>query len=212
MAHSGIDASLFTPVAPRGWRGELLYVGRIDRRKGVETAVRCLNVLPEARLTLVGTGDPAYLGALDELADTHGVRERLTLRQAERAELPALYAAADAVLFPVLWQEPWGLVPLEAMAVGRPVIATGQGGSGEYLRATGRTASSTGLPTTTWRWPSAWCGYATSPSSAPASHRGDSRRRRGSARKGDIRVDGRRRAGGGGTSALDRDSTGVSPR
>jgi glycosyltransferase involved in cell wall biosynthesis len=51
-----------------------------------------------------------------------------------RAALPGLYAAADVVVFPVLWEEPWGLVPLEAMAMGRPVVATGQGGSGEYLR------------------------------------------------------------------------------
>jgi glycosyltransferase involved in cell wall biosynthesis len=43
-------------------------------------------------------------------------------------------AAADALVFPVRWREPWGLVPLEAMAVGRPVVATGRGGSGEYLR------------------------------------------------------------------------------
>jgi glycogen synthase len=34
----------------------------------------------------------------------------------------------------VVWEEPFGLVPLEAMSVGRPVIATGAGGSGEYLR------------------------------------------------------------------------------
>jgi glycosyltransferase involved in cell wall biosynthesis len=51
-----------------------------------------------------------------------------------RAELPDVYEAADVVLFPVRWEEPWGLVPLEAMALGRPVIATGRGGSGEYLR------------------------------------------------------------------------------
>jgi glycosyltransferase involved in cell wall biosynthesis len=38
------------------------------------------------------------------------------------------------VLFPVQWEEPWGLVPLEAMAVGRPVVASGTGGSAEYLR------------------------------------------------------------------------------
>ena len=37
-----------------------------------------------------------------------------------RGELPAAYAAADALLFPVRWEEPWGLVPLEAMAVGTP--------------------------------------------------------------------------------------------
>ncbi len=51
-----------------------------------------------------------------------------------REELPAAYAEADALLFPVRWEEPWGLVPLEAMAVGTPVVATGTGGSGEYLR------------------------------------------------------------------------------
>ena len=37
-------------------------------------------------------------------------------------------------MFPVRWNEPWGLVPIEAMARGRPVVATGRGGSGEYLR------------------------------------------------------------------------------
>ena len=45
-----------------------------------------------------------------------------------------LYREHDALLFPVRWDEPWGLVPLEAMASGCPVIATGRGGSGEYLR------------------------------------------------------------------------------
>jgi glycosyltransferase involved in cell wall biosynthesis len=48
-------------------------------------------------------------------------------------ELPGVYRAADAVVFPVQWDEPWGLVPLEAMAAGRPVLATGLGGSGDYL-------------------------------------------------------------------------------
>jgi glycogen synthase len=41
------------------------------------------------------------------------------------------------VAFPVEWSEPWGLVPLEAMAVGRPVVATGLGGSAEYLEHEG---------------------------------------------------------------------------
>src|SRR5581483_5286466 len=50
-----------------------------------------------------------------------------------RETLREHYARADALLFPVRWDEPWGLVPLEAMAVGTPVIASGRGGSGEYL-------------------------------------------------------------------------------
>ena len=44
------------------------------------------------------------------------------------------YDRSDAVLFPSRWAEPFGLVPLEAMARGVPVIATGTGGSVTYLR------------------------------------------------------------------------------
>jgi len=50
-----------------------------------------------------------------------------------RAPLPG-DTEADVVVFPVIWDEPWGLVPLEAMGMGRPVVATGRGGSAEYLR------------------------------------------------------------------------------
>jgi glycosyltransferase involved in cell wall biosynthesis len=62
------------------------------------------------------------------------VRDRVTLQCSPRELLVAVYAAADAVVFPVRWAEPWGLVPLEAMAVGRPVVATATGGAAEYLR------------------------------------------------------------------------------
>lgn len=48
-------------------------------------------------------------------------------------ELRTVYERCNAVLFPVRWSEPQGIVPLEAMALGRPVVATGMGGSGEYL-------------------------------------------------------------------------------
>jgi glycosyltransferase involved in cell wall biosynthesis len=48
--------------------------------------------------------------------------------------LPSLYAEADVVLFPIRWEEPWGLVPLEAMGVGRPLVATARGGAVTYLR------------------------------------------------------------------------------
>ena len=50
-----------------------------------------------------------------------------------RGELASVYAEHDVVLFPVRWNEPLGLVPLEAMSVGVPVIATGTGGSSEFL-------------------------------------------------------------------------------
>jgi glycogen synthase len=89
---------------------------------------------PDTSLRVVGWGDRAHLGALERLAERRGLAERVAFERAGRHELREVYAAADAVLFPVRWEEPWGLVPLEAMAVGRPVIASGRGGSGEYLR------------------------------------------------------------------------------
>jgi glycosyltransferase involved in cell wall biosynthesis len=134
VIHAGIDRGLFDERAEHGWDGRLLYVGRIDARKGIETAIRALAGLPEATLTVDGAGDGRELARLRGLAEALGLRDRVRFRRSARADLPGRYADADVVLFPVLWEEPWGLVPLEAMAVGTPVIATGIGGSREYLR------------------------------------------------------------------------------
>lgn len=113
VVHPGIEPALFpfSEAPPWGWR--LAYVGRVDPRKGVETARRAVAQLSEATLVVDGPGGDACTPP-DRVGEA--------------------YAAADAVLFPVEWPEPWGLVPLEAMSVGRPVVATGTGGSGEYLR------------------------------------------------------------------------------
>jgi glycosyltransferase involved in cell wall biosynthesis len=136
IAHSGIDPAYLDPRPERPWEWRMLYVGRVDERKGVSDAVAALEDLPgAASLTIVGGGDQRVSADLTRLAERLGVRPRvLALGMRSRGELPDIYAASDVVLFPVRWQEPWGLVPLEAMALGRLVIATGQGGSGEYLR------------------------------------------------------------------------------
>jgi glycogen(starch) synthase len=136
IAHLGVDPDFLDPRPAREWGWRLLYVGRIDERKGIRDAVAALARLPAmATLTVIGDGDRRELQRLQELAAELALTDRVLLSgMRSHAELPAAYEAADAVLFPVRWPEPWGIVPLEAMALGRPVVATGQGGSGEYLR------------------------------------------------------------------------------
>lgn len=131
----GVDDAFIDPRPPQPWGWRLLSVGRIDPRKGIATAIEALVALPEATLTVAGSGPESLLADLRALGEQLGVADRVRLVGAvERTDVPALYEAHDAVVFPVIWEEPWGLVPLEAMALGRPVVASGRGGSSEYLR------------------------------------------------------------------------------
>lgn len=136
VVYSGINEHEFPPTAPenRSWRWRLLVSGRIDERKGIHVAVRALTQLPpDTTLEINGSGDEAYAAHLRSLALECGVGERVRFESGTRASLRDRYAASDSVLFPVLWDEPFGLVPIEAMACGTPVIATGTGGSAEFL-------------------------------------------------------------------------------
>lgn len=138
VVYSGIDPADFplggrAPLA-RPWGGNLLYVGRIDRRKGIATAIEALALLDEAHtLDIVGSGDDQHLDELRALVDRCGLGSRVRFSSVERSRLAGRYRVADALLFPSEWTEPFGLVPVEAMACGTPVIATGVGGSGEFL-------------------------------------------------------------------------------
>jgi len=132
----GIDDRFLDPAPPSDWAWRLLYVGRVERQKGVDTAVAALAQLPpEASLTVIGNGHPALIEELRGLAAETGREAGVRFASSLAGDrLPAAYAGADVVVFPVRWQEPWGLVPLEAMGVGRPVVATATGGAREYLR------------------------------------------------------------------------------
>ncbi|WP_347059071.1 glycosyltransferase [Blastococcus sp. HT6-30] len=133
----GVDTSVFTPrgpVAPRGDRKRLLVLGRIVERKGQDDAVRALRAVPDAELVVVG-GPPAGELAADPevqrlraVAADAGVADRLVFTGAvARTDVPAWVRSAEVVLA-VPWYEPFGITPLEAMACGRPVVATAVGG------------------------------------------------------------------------------------
>jgi glycosyltransferase involved in cell wall biosynthesis len=85
-------------------------------------------------LDIVGHGATEYTTSLDHLVAELGLTDRARRRVEPRRRLAQLYRAADVCVFPSEWDEPFGLVPLEAMACGTPVVATGTGGSAEYLR------------------------------------------------------------------------------
>jgi glycosyltransferase involved in cell wall biosynthesis len=133
----GVDTAVFTPkgpVAPRTDRPRLLVLGRLVERKGQEDAVRALAAVPGAELVVVGgppadrlDGDP-FVGHLRAVAASLGVADRVCFTGAvARADVPAWIRSADVVLA-VPWYEPFGITPLEAMACGRPVVATAVGG------------------------------------------------------------------------------------
>ncbi|MGN6473303.1 MAG: glycosyltransferase family 4 protein, partial [Mycobacteriales bacterium] len=118
----------------RPWLGKLLAVGRIEPRKGFDTAIQALLEVPDATLRIIGPGVDQHVAALRALAGELGVADRLTIESAlPREEIAAAYAEADAFLFPSRWDEPFGMVPLEAMTQATPVIATRRGGSAEFL-------------------------------------------------------------------------------
>ena len=116
------------------WRWRLVYMGRVVPDKGVPTLIRALAHLPaEAELTVIGHGPASELEAMGALARQVGAEGRVQFTRVARPELAGRLSAADVLVFPSEWPEPFGLVPLEAMACGVPVVATGTGGSGEFL-------------------------------------------------------------------------------
>ena len=136
LVYSGIDRRLYrgpARTAPRPWRWQLLYVGRIDPRKGTRTLLEALALLPDATLVIDGRPSEPEREQLTRWVDELELGDRVRLQTSDRADLPSVYAAADVCVFPSEWTEPFGLVPLEAMASGTPVVATGVGGSAEFL-------------------------------------------------------------------------------
>lgn len=128
----GVDLDLFRPggpAAPRNGCPRVLSLGRMVARKGVDTVVRALRHVPEVELVIVGgSSEDDEVERLRRLAAGHGLSDRVhLLGSVGRDEVPALMRSAD-LLVTTPWYEPFGIVPLEAMACGVPVVASAVGG------------------------------------------------------------------------------------
>jgi D-inositol-3-phosphate glycosyltransferase len=134
----GVDVARFTPAGPaeprRPDRRRLVVACRLVERKGIGDVISALAELPGVELYVAGGPDARALEVdpearrLRALATELGVADRLILRgRVGREAMPALLRSADAVVC-VPWYEPFGIVPLEAMACGVPVVASAVGG------------------------------------------------------------------------------------
>jgi glycosyltransferase involved in cell wall biosynthesis len=134
----GVDLGRFRPdgpVAPRrAGLQRLVVVSRLVRRKGIGNVISAMARLPGAELVVAGGPRSEDLPADPEatrlavLARRLGVTDRVRLLgQVAHDELPALLRSADAVVC-TPWYEPFGMVAVEAMACGVPVVATAVGG------------------------------------------------------------------------------------
>ncbi|WP_225839461.1 glycosyltransferase [Streptomyces sp. NK08204] len=134
----GVDPDRFAPVpGARGQRSgppRLLTVGRLVPRKGFDRAIRALASVPDAQLLIAGGPEPALLFGEPEaerlwtIAFECGVGNRVALLGGvSRACMPGLMSSADLVLSLPSY-EPFGIVPVEAMACRTPVVATAVGG------------------------------------------------------------------------------------
>ena len=127
----GVDLDRFTPAGPAEPRGpghRLVAACRLVEGKGIGNAISALDDVPG------GGPDAADLHAdpearrLRALAEMSGVADRAILRgRVDRDAMPPLLRSADVVVC-APWYEPFGIVPLEAMACGVPVVATAVGG------------------------------------------------------------------------------------
>lgn len=100
----------------------VLLVGRIVPHKGIEHFVEAARYVPEARFLIAGEG--SLLEPMKRLAVSMGVSDRVRfVGRVSEARLPEIYAACDVFVLPSVSRlEAFGIVALEAMATGKPVI------------------------------------------------------------------------------------------
>jgi glycosyltransferase involved in cell wall biosynthesis len=134
----GVDLARFRPYGPAEPRERplhrLVVVSRLVERKGIGDVIQALASIPDAELVVAGgpsrdrLAEDAEGRRLMTVACEAGVADRVDFRGAvDRHDVPGLIRSADLVVC-VPWYEPFGIVPVEAMACGVPVVGSAVGG------------------------------------------------------------------------------------
>ncbi len=156
VVEPGVDLTMFQPIDRAEARRNigygpgrlLLFVGRLERLKGVEVAIRALALLrdrqhddlrllvlgEDARHGLINDGEESEKERLKAVTSSIGVRDRVDfLGTVAHHELPYFYGASDVCIMPS-YSESFGLVALEAQACGRPVVGSAASGLRSVVR------------------------------------------------------------------------------
>ncbi len=144
----GVNLTLFTPMSKADSRQRLgldpsdtilLYIGRFDPLKGLDLlldAIPCLKDRHRIGLVIVGgDGDESaeYQAMVQKIKKLEIDRQVIFAGQKDQHELPPYYSAADVLVMPSSY-ESFGLVGLEALACGRPVVSTAVGAVDSLIR------------------------------------------------------------------------------
>lgn len=138
---NGVDIVRFNPSVPAArvyadGRPSLLYVGRIDERKGLLVLLRALpsvvSSVPDVKLLVVGSG-PLEASCRTKCCEL-GLEDRVFFcGNVTPEELPGYYSGCTVYVSPALGGEAMGIVLLEALASGRPVVASQISGYDEVI-------------------------------------------------------------------------------
>ncbi len=129
---NGVDLNRFRPDIPPieqfcDGKLNILFVGRLERRKGLKYLLQAYRIvkkeIPNSRLIVVGPGT-RMRQRYENWVKRKGLEDVVFIGYTTDAELPRYYKTADVFCSPATGRESFGIVLLEAMAVGKPVVAS----------------------------------------------------------------------------------------
>lgn len=131
VVYNGIDISKFNFNS--GSKNYFLWVGRFEPYKGVENAIRVAEI-SGVKLFLVGKIDSGRKDYFKNKIKPRLSKKIQYLGELSQKELIKIYQNAKATLYPIEWEEPFGLIMVESMACGTPVIAFDRGSVSEIIK------------------------------------------------------------------------------